>query len=166
MVDTPDTAVADLESGHLDDAATNCGAALKTIPDDSSALCHVARPNTRQEYARALEYLPRLQTAELAHLHVETAVAHRGAGAPRARVNTTRQALLNRSERPSNAFAPCFPCRQLSQSPGTHVRPKPNKDVEAAVLITLEQASRHLGEISATLPLFATNFNLGPSCTV
>ena len=116
MIDSLETAAADLESGHLDDAATICGAALKTIPDASPALCHVARSNTRQQHARALEYLPRVHPPELPHLHVETAVAHRGVGGHWAATNTTRQTLLNPSEQPSNACPPCFSCRQLSQT--------------------------------------------------
>ena len=153
MIDTLETAAADLESRHLDDAATICGAALKTIPDDCPALCQVARPNTRQEHGRAPDYLPRVQPPQLPHLHVETAVAHRGVRAHRAATSTTGQTFLNPSEQPSNACAPCFACRQLSQNPATHVRLKPNKDVdigaEAAALTALEYASRHLGEIDS-----------------
>ena len=116
MIDTLDIAADDLEAGYLHHAAAICGAALKTTPDDSRALCHVARPNTRRQHARALEYLPRVHPLELPHLHVETAVAHRGVGGHWAATNTTRQTLLNPSEQPSNACPPCFSCRQLSQT--------------------------------------------------
>jgi len=149
MIDLLDSVTADLESGHLDDAETVCCVALKTLPDDTWALPLTALACAREARAHALVYLTRVQNPDLAHLHVEIAVAHRGVGTYRIAVNTAARALvwaLNRSEPLSNACQRCFPWRQLLQSAGTPVRLKPNKDIdiaiEAGALTTLEHAWR------------------------
>ena len=145
MIDLLDSVTADLESGHLDDPETVCSVALKTIPDDAWALRLMTLACAREERAHALEYLTRAQNPDLAHLHVEFAVAHRGVGPHGAAVSTTPRALvlrLNPSEPLSNACQRCFPWRQLLQSAGTQVRLKPNRDIdiEAAASTTLEHA--------------------------
>ena len=147
MIDLLDSVTADLESGHLDDPETVCSVALKTIPDDAWALRLMTLACAREERAHALEYLTRAQNPDLAHLHVEFAVAHRGVGPHGAAVSTTPRALvlrLNPSEPLSNACQRCFPWRQLLQSAGTPVRLKPSKDIdiaiEAGALTTLEHA--------------------------
>jgi hypothetical protein len=147
MIDLLDSVAADLESGHLDDAETVCSVALKTIPDDTWALRLMAFACAREERAQALEYLTRVQNHDLAHLHVEIAVARRGVGTCEAAVSTAPQAPvlgLNPSEPLSNACQRCFPWRQLLQSAGTQLRLKPNKGIdiatEVAALTTLEHA--------------------------
>jgi hypothetical protein len=149
MIDLLDTVTADLESGHLDDAEAIWGVALKTIRDVTRALCLMAQACAREERAHALEYLTRVQNPDLAHLHVEIAVAYRGVGVYRAAVRTAPRALvlgLNPSAPLSNACQRCFPWRQLLQRAGTQVPRKPNKDIdigiEAGALTTLEQACR------------------------
>jgi hypothetical protein len=148
MIDLLDSVTADLESGHLD-AETVCSVALKTIPDDPRALRLVSLACAPEERAHALEYLIRVQNPDLAHLHVEIPVAHRGVGTYGSAVSTVPRALvlgLNPSEGRSNACQRCFPWRQLLQSAGTQVRLEPNKDIdisiEAGALTTLERAWR------------------------
>ena len=173
MIDLLDTVTADLASGHLDDAEGICGVALKTISEDTRALCLMARACARAERAYALEYLTRVQNPDLAHLHVEIAVAHRGVGVYRAAVRTAQRALvlgLNPSEPQSNACQRCFPWRQLLQSAGTQVPRKPNKDIdigiEAGALTTLEQACRDRinGEIDGEPFSDAETVFLGHDC--
>jgi hypothetical protein len=75
MIDPLDTAATYLHSGRLDEAETICGTVLKAKPGDSWALCLMARAaNSRKAYARALDYLARVENPELAHLYVETAI--------------------------------------------------------------------------------------------
>jgi len=95
MIDPLDTAATYLDSGRLDEAETICGTVLKAKPGDSWALCLMARAaNARKAHARALDYLARVENPELAHLYVETAVAHRGLGANGAAVRAAQQAVL------------------------------------------------------------------------
>jgi hypothetical protein len=94
------------------------------------------------------EYLARLQNPDLAHLHVEIAVAQGGldtygsSTAPRALVFGPKA-----SKPLSNACQRCFPWKQLLQSAGAQVRLEPNKDIdvgiEARASMTLEHAWRH-----------------------
>lgn len=150
MIDLLDTVTAHLESGHLDDADTIGGVAPQTIvADDICALCLMVRARVCEARAYALEYLTRVQNPDLAHLHVEIAVAHRGVGVDRAAVSTAPRPLvlrINPSEPLSNACQRCVSWRQLLQSAGTQVRLKPNRyvraGVEAEALTTLEQAWR------------------------
>jgi tetratricopeptide (TPR) repeat protein len=95
MINPLDTAATYLDSGHLDEAETICGTLLKAKPDDSWALCLMARAaNARRAHARALDDLARVDNPDLAHLYVETAVAHRGLGAYGAAVRAAQQAVL------------------------------------------------------------------------
>ena len=88
MIDPLNTAAACLESGHLDKTETICSAVLKATPDHSRGLCLMA------PYARAPEYLTRVQNRDLAHLHVEIAVAYRGPAAYAAAVHPAQQVVL------------------------------------------------------------------------
>jgi hypothetical protein len=143
MIDLLDSVTADLGSGHLDDAETLCS----VIPDDPWALRLAALACAREERAHALEYLTRVQNPDLAHLHVEIVVAHRGVGTYGSAMSAAPRALvlgLDPSQLRSNACQRCFPWRQLLRSAGTQVRLKPNKDIdipiEAGALTTLEHA--------------------------
>jgi hypothetical protein len=80
MIDLLDSVTADLESAHLDDAEAVCSVALKTMADDTRSSRLMVLACAREARARALEYLARVQNPDLAHLHVEIAVAHRGVG--------------------------------------------------------------------------------------
>jgi hypothetical protein len=147
MIDLLNTVTADLQSRHLDDAATICGVAPKTIPDDTWVFCLMAVTRARGERAHAQEYLAGVQNPDVAHLHVEIAVAHGGVGGYGAAVSTAPRALvlgLTPPEPLSNACQRCCRWRQLLQSAGTQVLLKPNKGIglEAGELTTLEQA-RH-----------------------
>jgi tetratricopeptide (TPR) repeat protein len=95
MVDPLNTATAYLDSGHIDEAESICGTVLKSRPNDSQTLCLLARAaNARGAHARALEYLARIENAEIAQLHVETAVAHHGLGAHTDAIQAARRAVL------------------------------------------------------------------------
>ena len=146
MIDLLDSVTADLESGHLDDAETVCSVALKIVPDVPWAALACAR----QERAHAPEYLTRVQNPDLAHLHVEIAVAQGGLDTYGSAVSTAPRALVfgpKASEPLSNACQRCFPWKQLLQSADTQVRLEPNKDIDVAIearaSTTLEHAWRH-----------------------
>jgi hypothetical protein len=101
MIDPLETTANWVDSGRLDEAEIICGTALRTKPNDSSALCLMGRDaNAHKVDARTLDDLARVENPELAQLYVETAIAHRGFGARGAAVRATQQpVLLGRAER-------------------------------------------------------------------
>jgi tetratricopeptide (TPR) repeat protein len=138
MIDPLDTAASYLDSGRLDEAESICDTVLKAKPNDSSALCLLARAaNARKAHARALDYLARVENPELAHLYVETAVAHRGLGAYGAAVRAAQQAVLLAPDVP-NGYQTLANLIFLGDNYHqvllrTHTRLKPNNYVEIGV---------------------------------